>query len=68
MHYGPMGFLPVIKRKKKHNKNHKNFNCMGAGNGIWDKCNITEYLTIKEKYLLFLKGLGTDFHMESHGC
>ena len=41
---------------------------MGVGNGIWDKCNITEYLTIEEKYLLFSKGLGTDFHMESHGC
>ena len=32
---------------------------MDLSNGIWDKCNITEYLTM-EGLGVFLKGTGTD--------
>ena len=40
----------LLSEEIQHCKHHKNyFKLMGAGNGIWDKCNIIEYLTRKER-------------------
>ena len=38
---------------------------MDLSNGIWDKCNITEYLTKEGLFEGYWHRL---FHMEFHGC